>query len=94
MAGTTRSWLTTSGITCPWDRWHWCWTEPWAPGLLLLFVVILLFPDGRLPSRSWRWALRAYCALYAALLAALAVATADAIIGCRLHRLQWWAGRH
>ena len=55
--------------------------ELWAPGLLLLFVVILLFPDGRLPSRSWRWALRAYCVLYAALLAALAVATADAIIG-------------
>jgi hypothetical protein len=55
--------------------------ELWMPGLLLLFVVILLFPDGRLPSRFWRWALRAYCALYAALLAALAVATADAIIG-------------
>jgi hypothetical protein len=55
--------------------------ELWAPSLLLLFVVILLFPDGRLPARSWRWALRAYCALYAALLAALAAATADAIIG-------------
>jgi hypothetical protein len=55
--------------------------ELWVLGLLLLFVVILLFPDGRLPSRSWRWALRAYCVLYAALLAALAVATADAIIG-------------
>jgi hypothetical protein len=55
--------------------------ELWAPSLLLLFVVILLFPDGRLPARSWRWALRAYCALYAALVAALAVATADAIIG-------------
>jgi hypothetical protein len=55
--------------------------ELWAPSLLLLFVVILLFPDGRLPAPSWRWALRAYGALYAALLAALAVATADAIIG-------------
>jgi hypothetical protein len=55
--------------------------ELWMPGLLLLFVVILLFPDGRLPSRFWRWALRAYCALYAALLAALAVATAAALIG-------------
>jgi hypothetical protein len=37
--------------------------ELWIPGLLLLFVVILLFPDGRLPSRFWRWALRAYCLL-------------------------------
>src|SRR6202035_1138867 len=55
--------------------------ELWMPGLLLLFVVILLFPDGRLPSRFWRWALRAYGALYAAMLAALAVATADALIG-------------
>jgi hypothetical protein len=55
--------------------------ELWMPGLLLLFVVILLFPDGRLPSRFWRWALRAYCALYAAFLAALAVATAAALIG-------------
>ncbi len=55
--------------------------ELWMPGLLLLFVVILLFPDGRLPSRFWRWALRAYGALYAAMLAALAVATTDALIG-------------
>jgi hypothetical protein len=55
--------------------------ELWIPGLLLLFVVILLFPDGRLPSRFWRWALWAYCALYAAFLTALAVATAAALIG-------------
>lgn len=26
----------------------------WIPGLLLLPLVILLFPDGRLPSRRWR----------------------------------------
>ena len=55
--------------------------ELWIPGLLLLFVVILLFPDGRLPSRFWRWVLRAYGTLYAAFLAALAVATADALVG-------------
>jgi hypothetical protein len=55
--------------------------ELWIPGLLLLFVVILLFPDGRLPSRFWRWALRAYCLLYAAFFTALAVAAADAVIG-------------
>jgi hypothetical protein len=26
----------------------------WGSGLLLLLVVILLFPDGRLPSGFWR----------------------------------------
>jgi hypothetical protein len=51
----------------------------WVAGLVLVVVVILLFPDGRLPSRFWRWALRAYCALYVALLAVLAVATAGAL---------------
>jgi hypothetical protein len=57
----------------------------WGPGLILLFVVILLFPDGELTSRFWRWALRAYCALYAVWLGALTVATADAIIGHPIH---------
>ena len=51
----------------------------WGPGLVLLFVVILLFPDGRLPSRFWRWALWAYGAVYAVLLAATAAATAAAL---------------
>ena len=32
----------------------------WAPALLLFPVVILLFPDGRLASRRWRWVLRVY----------------------------------
>jgi len=51
----------------------------WFPSLVLLFVVILLFPDGRLPSRFWRWALWVYCAVYAVLLVATAVATAGAL---------------
>ena len=55
--------------------------QVWGPGLELLLVVVLLFPDGRLPSRFWRWALRAYGVLYLALLAAHAAATADALIG-------------
>jgi hypothetical protein len=53
--------------------------ELWGQGLELLIVVILLFPDGRLPSRPWRWALRAYFVVYTGLLATLAVATADAM---------------
>jgi hypothetical protein len=55
--------------------------QVWGPGLQLLLVVILLFPDGKLPSRFWRGALWAYGVLYLALLAAHAVATADALIG-------------
>ena len=35
-------------------------TSLWAPALLLFPVVILLFPDGRLAARRWRWVLRAY----------------------------------
>jgi hypothetical protein len=54
--------------------------QVWGPGLLLLFVVILLFPDGRLPSEFWRRALWAYCAIYAVLLVATAVATAGALV--------------
>ena len=32
----------------------------WYPGLVLLPLPILLFPDGRLPSPRWRWALWVY----------------------------------
>ena len=42
-------------------------------------VVILLFPDGRLTSRFWRRGLRAFSAVYIALLAALAAALAGAL---------------
>jgi hypothetical protein len=55
--------------------------ELWTPGLLLLGVVVLLFPDGKLPSRWWRWVLRAYLAIYAFYVVALAVATAAALAG-------------
>jgi hypothetical protein len=51
----------------------------WSEALALLIVVILLFPDGRLPSRFWRWALRAWCAAFAVLLIASVAATAGAL---------------
>ena len=51
----------------------------WLEGLALFIVVILLFPDGRLPSRFWRWALRVWCAAFAVLLVGLAVATGSAL---------------
>jgi hypothetical protein len=55
--------------------------EIWGPTLVLFTLVILLFPDGRLPSVRWRWALRAYVAVFTAFLVATAVAMADALAG-------------
>jgi len=43
----------------------------WVPALLLFPLVILLFPDGRLASRRWRWVLLAYAVLGACVMAAL-----------------------
>jgi len=51
----------------------------WSEGLALFIVVILLFPDGSLPSRLWRWALGVWFAAFAVLLIALAVATGGAL---------------
>jgi hypothetical protein len=51
----------------------------WFEGLALFIVAILLFPDGRLPSRFWRWALRVWCAAFAVLLSAFVAATAGAL---------------
>ncbi|HEY6296368.1 MAG TPA: hypothetical protein VIX15_11940 [Streptosporangiaceae bacterium] len=53
--------------------------EIWGPSLVLFVVAVLLFPDGRLPSGFWRWAFRVYGVLFAMLLAATAVAIADAL---------------
>ena len=35
----------------------------WVPGIALFPLVFLFFPDGRLPSRRWRWVFWAYIAL-------------------------------
>ena len=53
----------------------------WGPSLVLFALVILLFPDGRLPSARWRWVLRAYVVVFTAFLAATAVAIAGALAG-------------
>ena len=57
----------------------------WGPAIELLGLVILLFPDGRLPSRPWVWALRAYCMICGLELIALTVATAQAVSGSGVH---------
>ena len=51
----------------------------WIEGLALFIVVILLFPDGRLPSRFWRWALGIWCVVFAVVLVDLMVNTAVAL---------------
>ena len=50
----------------------------WEPALLAMPLVILLFPDGRLPSRRWRRVLIAYLALAAGDLIALTWAAVGA----------------
>jgi hypothetical protein len=51
----------------------------WGPTLVLFALVILLFPDGRLPSARWRWALLAYLVVFTAFVAATAAAMAGAL---------------
>jgi hypothetical protein len=53
----------------------------WGPGLELLGLVVLLFPDGKLSSAWWRGALWAYIGLYALGIVILIVATAQAVGG-------------
>jgi hypothetical protein len=51
----------------------------WGLSLALLGAEILLFPDGRLDSRVWRWALRIYAAAFALLVLATCAAIAGAL---------------
>jgi hypothetical protein len=53
----------------------------WVPALLMFPVVILLFPDGRLASRRWRWVLLAYVVLGAVASAALFSPAVRAVAG-------------
>ena len=67
------------GHHLPWGPLGLVLAPLWGPGLVLLFVVILLFPDGRLPSRFWRATLWLFGVVYAVLGVATVIATAEAI---------------
>jgi hypothetical protein len=57
-------------------------TQPgWAPGIALLGVAILLFPDGRPPMRRWRWLLWAYLGVAALWIGGALVVSVGALAG-------------
>ena len=53
----------------------------WAPAIALFGLSVLLFPDGRLPGRRWRWALWAYLAVAALWIAGTVIISVWAIVG-------------
>jgi len=57
----------------------------WAPGIVLLGLLILVFPDGRLPSSRWRWLVAAYAVVAALWMTGAIVLTVRALAD---HRTQ------
>jgi hypothetical protein len=57
----------------------------WAPAIVLLGLLVLVFPDGRLPSSRWRWLVWAYAAAAALWITGTVVITVGALID---HRTQ------
>ena len=57
----------------------------WAPTVILLGLTIILFPDGRLPSRRWRWVLWPYLVLSALLVLGALFIAAQVLVEHRVH---------
>jgi hypothetical protein len=57
----------------------------WLPVLVLSPLIILLFPDGRLPTPRWRWALWAYAGLVACVMAFVAAQPIAAVVSHDIH---------
>ena len=53
----------------------------WAPGIVLLGLLFLLFPDGRPPSPRWRWVLWVYFTVAMLWIIGAFILTVGAIIG-------------
>jgi hypothetical protein len=52
----------------------------WAPGIAAFGLLILVFPDGRLPSPRWRWLVWAYLAVAVLWMTGTVVITVGALI--------------
>lgn len=52
----------------------------WAPAIVLVSLAVLLYPDGALPSASWRWVLRAYLLIGACWLVSIYTVAIAAIV--------------
>ncbi len=61
----------------------------WAPAIALLGTAVLLFPDGKVLSRQWRWPMRLYLAVAALWVGGAFAISAAAIAG---HRIRIDAG--
>jgi len=57
----------------------------WAVAVAAFGLVVLLFPDGRLASRRWRWVVHAYLAIGACWLLSIYAVTVRAIAGHHIH---------
>jgi uncharacterized membrane protein len=64
--------------TLPLGRLAVALTQLWVALIVLLPVPIMLFPDGRLGSRRWRWALWVYVAVCVLILISTAIADVGA----------------
>ena len=53
----------------------------WAPSIVLLGLVVLLFPDGRAPSRRWRWLAGLYLLVGTVWLAGAFILSAGQVMG-------------
>jgi hypothetical protein len=58
--------------------------QAWLPLAVLFPLVILLFPDGRLPSPRWRWVLWPYTGLCCGLLALVTAEASSVILAGRI----------
>jgi hypothetical protein len=62
--------------------WVAAFAQPgWAPGIVLVVLVFLLFPDGRPPSARWRWVIWAALAVGMVWIASAFALTVSAVIG-------------